>query len=42
MPFNIIGVYMLPSADDTFYDQLAEFLKECSHNKNYFLLVILM
>ena len=38
MSFNIIGVYRPPSADDTFYDQLAEVLKECNHNKEILLM----
>ena len=38
MSFNIIGVYRPPSADDTFYDQLAEVLNECNHNKELLLM----
>lgn len=38
MSFNILGVYRPPSGDDTFYDQLAEVLKECNHNKELLLM----
>lgn len=31
--FTIIGVYRPPSANDTFYDQLTESLRECNHSK---------
>ncbi|KAG7526776.1 hypothetical protein JOB18_045141 [Solea senegalensis] len=33
MSFIIIGFYRPPTANDTFYDEFADILKECDHNK---------
>lgn len=38
MSFNILGIYRPPSADDTFYDQLTEVLKECNLNREFILM----
>ncbi|XP_034043076.1 uncharacterized protein LOC117525349 [Thalassophryne amazonica] len=38
MSFTITGVYRPPSANDAFYDQLTEMLRECNHNKELILM----
>ncbi len=38
MSFILIGLYRPPSANETFYDQLTDMLKECNHNKELILM----
>jgi len=38
MSFIIIGLYRPPTANDTFYTELANIIKECDHNKEIILM----
>ncbi len=38
MSFILIALYRPPSANETFYDQLTDMLKECNHNKELILM----
>ena len=38
MSFIIIGFYRPPTANDTFYEELTDILKECDHNNEIILM----